>query len=417
MKIIDPNIPLPGFLCRVALVLLIAGSSQAASAGSMQTVPQLEGRFLNMDDGHVYIQEAGQGDSIILLHDGLLHSRSWDEPFTFLSEYFRVVRYDRRGYGRSDKPDRPYSNIGDLATIMDQLGIREVHLIGSSSGSSVALDFTLAFPERVRSLILVGPVVRGLGFTRHFYTRGGHQSSYDRGSPEPFRDYWFSKDPYIMGPDSSEAKKKAGAMLSSNPHNLDAGNQRLLEQPDTLTVDHLHEIKVPVLILAGEYDMPDVHAHAGALESGISDAERRVVSNAGHLLHMEQPLEFNRVATRFLLDATVRRLITDQGVEPLKKRVTAEQDKVPGIPMMTEHLLIRLGKELSGEGDVQKAVELLSYGVELFPESPDLYLLLGQTCLENHQREDAEKAFRRVLELDPMDFEASEALEQLDKDR
>jgi pimeloyl-ACP methyl ester carboxylesterase len=65
-------------------------------------------------------------------------------------------------------------------------------------------------------------------------------------------------------------------------------------------ITRLHELDVPALILVGEFDIPDVHAHAGAINAGIRNSERRIIAKAGHLVPLEQPESFNRVVLDFL---------------------------------------------------------------------------------------------------------------------
>jgi len=62
----------------------------------------------------------------------------------------------------------------------------------------------------------------------------------------------------------------------------------------------LHEIHVPTLILVGEADIPDVHAHAGAIETAIPNSRRIVVSDVGHLMYIEKPEEFLTIVNHFL---------------------------------------------------------------------------------------------------------------------
>jgi 3-oxoadipate enol-lactonase len=62
----------------------------------------------------------------------------------------------------------------------------------------------------------------------------------------------------------------------------------------------LHEIRVPTLIVTGDADIPDVHAHAGAIEAGIPGARRIVMTGVGHLLYLEKPKEFAELAISFL---------------------------------------------------------------------------------------------------------------------
>jgi pimeloyl-ACP methyl ester carboxylesterase len=70
--------------------------------------------------------------------------------------------------------------------------------------------------------------------------------------------------------------------------------------PEWSAAERLPEIQVPTLIVVGEADIPDVHAHAGVLEAGIAASERVVLEGAGHLVFFERPAEFNRLVLKFL---------------------------------------------------------------------------------------------------------------------
>src|SRR5436305_8744364 len=73
--------------------------------------------------GRLWYEAKGQGSPIVFLHDGLVSSAGWDEPFNVLAVYFRVIRYDRRGFGRSEAPKGPYSDVDDLQAILETLRI------------------------------------------------------------------------------------------------------------------------------------------------------------------------------------------------------------------------------------------------------------------------------------------------------
>jgi len=62
----------------------------------------------------------------------------------------------------------------------------------------------------------------------------------------------------------------------------------------------LGEIHIPTLLLVGDADIPDVHAHAGAIEAGIPRARRVVINDVGHLMYLEKPVEFSRIVIEFL---------------------------------------------------------------------------------------------------------------------
>jgi pimeloyl-ACP methyl ester carboxylesterase len=70
------------------------------------------------------------------------------------------------------------------------------------------------------------------------------------------------------------------------------------DEPSSLP--RLHEIHIPTLIMVGDADIPDVHAHAGAIETGIHNSRRIVVSDGGHLIYLEKPEEFSRIVIGFL---------------------------------------------------------------------------------------------------------------------
>jgi pimeloyl-ACP methyl ester carboxylesterase len=59
---------------------------------------------------------------LVLLHDGLLDRRVWDDHFEAFAQRYRVVRYDRRGYGLSSVPNRPFSDVDDLRYLLGFLG-------------------------------------------------------------------------------------------------------------------------------------------------------------------------------------------------------------------------------------------------------------------------------------------------------
>ena len=120
--------------------------------------------YLDVGGSKIYFESHGEGPSIVFMHDGLLHSEVWDGQLAVFSAEHRFVRYDRRGYGRSDTPTAPFSNENDLLKLIDANGIDRAVLVGSSSGGSMAVNFALSHPDRVSALVLVGAVVEGLGF-------------------------------------------------------------------------------------------------------------------------------------------------------------------------------------------------------------------------------------------------------------
>ncbi len=137
------------------------------------------GQYLPVANGRLYYEECGSVRRSFSLHDGLLHSVVWDGMFPALCGKYHVVRYDRRGYGRSDAAKAPFSPEQDLLQLMDHASIGRAVLAASSSGSALALDFAIAHPDRVEALFLIGPVVHGMRSSDYFLQRGNAANADD----------------------------------------------------------------------------------------------------------------------------------------------------------------------------------------------------------------------------------------------
>ena len=252
--------------------------------------------YVNVDGGKLFYEVAGKGENIVLLHDGMVNHRIWDEQFPVLAKNYRVVRYDRRGYGKSSDPETKYSHIDDLNQIFIQLKVDKAIEFGMSSGGGLAINFALTYPEKVKGLVLVGAVVSGFGYTSHMDTSGGNFNRSEYSDPVKLRKYFVLDDPYEIYSGNIKAKEKVMALL---PY-FGRDNTVPMKPPVKVAVKCLSEIKVPTLILVGEFDIPDVHAHAGAINAGIQNSKREIIPKSGHLIPIEQPGLFNESVLNYL---------------------------------------------------------------------------------------------------------------------
>jgi 3-oxoadipate enol-lactonase len=111
--------------------------------------------FIPVNGGRLYYEEAGEGHPLVLLHAGVANLRQWDPHVPAFAEQYRVIRYDTRGWGRSESEHVEFSNHGDLEQALDHLGVEATHLLGTSRSASIALNFAVTHPERVTRLIEV----------------------------------------------------------------------------------------------------------------------------------------------------------------------------------------------------------------------------------------------------------------------
>jgi len=277
-----------------AELLIAQDPGQGGSGGS---------GYVQVGPDRLFYETAGEGPAIIFIHDGLVHRELWDAQYSFFSGDYRVIRYDRRGFGNSPPATVPYSNVEDLDRLLTALGIEQACLVAASAGGRAAIDFTIEHPERVRALVLVGAVVRGLSYTRHFNERGGRMPQFDASDIDIMRDRmraWFAaEDPWTVLPENTAAKRRVMELVAKNPRRGLSPDTET-PAPERPALQRLGEIRVPTLILTGEYDIPDVHAHAGAINAGIPGSLRDIIPGAAHLVPIEQPGRLNRVVADFL---------------------------------------------------------------------------------------------------------------------
>ncbi|MCP4661561.1 MAG: alpha/beta fold hydrolase [bacterium] len=371
--------------------------------------------FVEVTGGRLYFEVAGDGDALVFLHDGLLHASIWDDQFDVFAEHYRVVRYDRREYGRSSVPESPYSDVDDLLAVLDELGIERAGLIGLSAGGRLAVDFTLAHPQRVTRLVLVGAVVSGFELTDHFVDRGGRlDPSLVVSDPGAYRRYWLTEDPYEVAPDNVEVRQRVLEMLEAFPHNAEIGKFRLARPPARPAIGALDEIAIPALIVVGEHDIADAHAHAGALDAGLPRSNRVVIRGAGHRVPIERPQEFNRTVLGFLRGEDVFELIATGDVSAAVARYDEVTKDHPDLVLFGERRMNTLGYQLLRAGEIDGAVELFRLNVRAWPESANVLDSLGEGLLRLGQREAAIASYRKSLELDPNNTNATRILRLLD---
>ncbi|MFQ5998532.1 MAG: alpha/beta fold hydrolase, partial [Candidatus Bathyarchaeia archaeon] len=109
-----------------------------------------------VNDVRLYYEVEGEGEPLALVGGGLFGRQNWGMVIDELKNNFRVLSYDQRGYGQSERPIQDYSiNLwaDDLAALLDVVGIRKTHVAGTSMGAMVALKFAAQYPVRTMSVV------------------------------------------------------------------------------------------------------------------------------------------------------------------------------------------------------------------------------------------------------------------------
>jgi pimeloyl-ACP methyl ester carboxylesterase len=251
----------------------------------------------------MYYEAAGSGEAVVLLHAGIADSRMWNEQFAPFSEDYYVIRYDLRGFGQTTAPPMPYSHHEDLRALLDHLGIQCAALVGCSNGGRVAMNFTLAFPERATALVMVCSSPGGFKYAGKSPVLWDEVvTAYKAGDLD--KTSRLEAQLWAAGPDRDPTKVDQRMLNLVYEMNLIAlkneesvGEEKPFAPP---AAERLSEIRVPTLVIVGEVDSPVTHEAGKIMEQQIAGVKRVDMPDTAHLPSMEHPQQFNEIVMGFL---------------------------------------------------------------------------------------------------------------------
>ncbi len=260
------------------------------------------GEYLDVPGGRLWFAVDGpeHGVPLTLIHAGVATCEMWDAHLpAFIDAGLRVIRYDTRGFGRTETEDVPFSNRADLAALHDHLGVASTHLVGISRGGTIALDFTLERPGRVRSLGLFASTPGGFDFddpaSEPFWQRmEALEEARDFETLIPLEvDFWLEGEGQPRGRTGPELRAR---MERWGHENYFGPGRDAQPQPlEPRAVERLPDVRVPALIAWGDLDEAATQAAGPVLRDGIVGAESFVFRGAAHMVNLEQPREFERL--------------------------------------------------------------------------------------------------------------------------
>jgi pimeloyl-ACP methyl ester carboxylesterase len=235
--------------------------------------------------------------ALVMLHGFALDARMWRPQIEAFSDDYRILTIDLPGFGPQARELGDVSPAEELARAMDVTGLVGAHLVGSSYGAAVAVDFALQNPRRVSSLTLVGPELLGRRSGIEAWERCVELASEgDRGTA---CEVWLD-DPLYEGVRGDEELFEELRQIV-----LDYGGGHWTGRvgstwgvPDP--VPRLKKLEVPSLVVSGEADLPSFMLMAEAYAKAIPGARREIVQGAGHLVNLERADAFNAILRDFL---------------------------------------------------------------------------------------------------------------------
>jgi 3-oxoadipate enol-lactonase len=260
--------------------------------------------YANVNGINIHYEVRGEGPPVVLIGGLGSQISSWSTQVPLYSKYFKVLAFDNRGSGLSDKPDYSYT-IEDMADdtsgLLDFLGIQSASFVGKSMGGMIAQWLGIKYPYRVNKLVLgctsasrddVGNEILRIG--REIATKVG------------LKTVWLTA--LYLGYTREYIEKNLGsireslALITQNDESLKGyvGQSLACEGHDTR--DLLHKVKCPTLVLLGERDQIASPRKSRELAELIPGAILREFSGVGHGFWRERQGEVDKVVLDFLLE-------------------------------------------------------------------------------------------------------------------
>jgi 3-oxoadipate enol-lactonase len=253
-------------------------------------------RELEVSGVRLRYRDEGSGRAVVLVHGWTLDLDVW-EPQMPLAAEFRVLRYDRRGFGLSGGTPSLARDISDLGTLLSVLGIVSPLLVGMSQGARVVLEFAARHPSFVRGLVLDGaPPLLGDSTPDDLELDSLRRLAEQHGL-DAFRRAWSMHPLTQLMTGDAHMQTLLARILARYP-----GRDLLAEdalQRETIDRKLLSDVRVPVLVVNGARDTEARRRAGKLLCDALPSAEYVLIPNAAHLPNLDAPREYNQLMSGF----------------------------------------------------------------------------------------------------------------------
>jgi pimeloyl-ACP methyl ester carboxylesterase len=256
----------------------------------------------------LYYQSHGQGEALVLIPGLGAGHEAWFRQLPAFKKHFRVVTFDPRSIGRSDRPKQAYSfkaMADDVVGLMDQLSIGKAHVLGQSLGGIVAQEVAIDYPDRVMQLVLVSSNIAGGddNFVSPDLTETLGITS--EGQQVDFSKLKTGKTmAALIGLSFHKMLYRTAMQLLSRffvkPEMFDGLSDQLRAVTGHSTIDRLHLVKAQTLVITGADDKIVSPRASELLAAKIPNARLVMVKGGSHGFNVEMTSRFNREVLDFL---------------------------------------------------------------------------------------------------------------------
>jgi len=244
---------------------------------------------------NLHYRISGRGLPLILIAGWGTDLRTWAFQLRAFQRHFRVLRFDNRGVGRSDRPRGPYTMklmASDVIGLMDFLHIKEANVLGLSMGGMIAQEVAINYPDRVLKLVLGSTFAfqgKGSGPTEEYTRNAGQDPQQVRMTLASLASNGVLTRGIVCFLVTLTSRRKMDGFTAQGA---------AIRQHDTK--DRLHLIRCPTLVIAGTRDRVIKPSSSELIASRIARAKLVLIENGSHSLGSENRRIFNRTVLGFL---------------------------------------------------------------------------------------------------------------------
>jgi len=253
---------------------------------------------VDVNGARLWYDEAGNGQTVLLLHGGLGDSGLWEPVVPLLAQRFRTIRMDLRFYGSSIGPAVPWSWQDDVVGVLDALEIERAALVGLSFGGKLALDVALAHPERLWAVAGVAPGLGGHAAGAYSEEQDArYEAAEAAGDLEAAMEIDFEVWAPLGSDDRIRRLWRETPEAKSLPNDLEP-----LQPTGAPAKERLGELAVPTLVVTASHDPPGMREIGPLVEREAPDA-RHLELDSDHYLTLREPELLSRMLLEFLVAA------------------------------------------------------------------------------------------------------------------
>lgn len=252
-------------------------------------------------NGELYFETTGEGEPIIFFHAGFSDRRDWKYQVKDFSKRFQTIVYDQRGCGNSSPITTAFSPADDLIALMNHLKITKAIFIGHSIGGTIALDFTLQYPERVSALVLMSSSINGYSWPTEYLE--WIMAIWNTPQPEEMTKQALSPSFYDVAMSNPAIKSEIEIITRESFQKILTWKTFDIRNVQWAFSDHvpkLKELKLPTFVVYGNKDSQDIKKIVQIFKKNIVNLKVVEMQNVDHLLNFEKPNELNSLILNFL---------------------------------------------------------------------------------------------------------------------